>query len=163
MNFTITLTQPDPNSRNNPPRQLDLTLTWRRVVQPILPNLGTRSTIWDPKYNWLATNMEYHFWGLWWPGYNNVTHAKDKSIGSAPPERTGWRHSLRTMELEFVEYWQVSSYPDQIDVVATLYDAVPTTGGGFAPRGDRYAVGSGSLRLGSNIFITGRFNWEYRP
>lgn len=162
MNFKITLTQPDPNNRNNPPRQLDLTLTWRRVVQPHLPN-AQRPTIWDPKYNWLATNMEYHFWGLWWPGYNNVTNGRDKSIGVAPQEDTGWRLSLTNMQLEFVERWQMTGGGEEIKVAARLSEAFPSTGGGFAPRNNRYATGNGVLLLGGNIFNNGNLNWEYVP
>lgn len=164
MNFTIQLTQPDQNSKNNPPRQLDLTLTSRRVVQPVLPNSPTRSTIWDPKYNWIATNVEYHFWGLWWPGYNNITNAKDKSIGHAPPEDTGWRLSLTNMQLEFVERWQMTGGTEEIKVVARLYEAVPAPGGGFAPRGSRHGTGNGVLLMGSNIFMNNStLNWEYNP
>jgi hypothetical protein len=163
MNFTIQLTQPDPISRSNPPRQLDLRLTWRRVVQPILPNSPTRSTIWDPKYNWLATNLDFHFWGLWWPSYNNVTQGKDKSIGHAHPENTGWRLSLSNMQLEFVERSQVTGGGETIDVIARLSEAVPTMGGGFSPRGFRHTTGTGILLQGSNIFVTGPVNWEYIP
>lgn len=165
--FTLHLLQKDLQTQNE--RWLKLKLTSPRVISPL-------QTMWPAKHHWLSTGHAnsqgnanyYHMWGLWSLGLNSVTVGPDdgKTLGLAPPERRGWRYSLISWDLEFVEFWQMTDSPPTIETVAVLNHARQTDRG-FAPfslTGERTAkwtdFGRGFIQRGSGFLDIGSVTWN---
>jgi hypothetical protein len=163
--FTLHLLQKDLQTQNE--RWLKLELTSPRVVSPF-------ATHWPAKHHWLSTNTQagfYHQWGLWSLGLNSVTVRPDdsKTLGLAPPERRGWRYSLRSFDLEFVEFWQMTDSPPTIETAAVLTHARQTDRGfaPFSPTGERTAkwtdFGRGFIQQPSAFLVKGSVTWNLTP
>ena len=130
--MTLRLLQKDLQSQNEV--WLELKLTGPRVVAPI------SGLMYPPKERWLATTQAdyYHLWGLWSLGLNSLTMGPgpapsdrdprpdpSKSLGTAPSDQRGWRYSMRSLDLEFVELWQMSGGgPLEIRRAAVLTNAL---------------------------------------
>lgn len=154
--FTLHLLQKDLQSQNE--RWLQLKLTSPRVVSPY-------ARIANPRHHWLATQQAdyYHLWGLWSLGLNSVTVGPDdsKTLGIAPLDERGWRYSMKSFDLEFVESWTMTGGgPPEIKRAAVLTHAVLISGGGFAPDGKRIGVGRGFIELGSGFLKRGSVTWS---
>jgi hypothetical protein len=160
--FTLRLLQKDLQSQNE--RWLELRLTGPRVVSPL-------ATMYPPKERWLATAQAdyYHMWGLWSLGLNSLTVGPDpsnprpdptKTLGIAPPDERGWRYSMRSLDLEFVELWQMTGGgPPEIKTAAVLTQALVTQRG-FAPDKKVASVGRGFIELGSGFLKRGSVTWN---
>jgi hypothetical protein len=154
--FTLHLLQKDLQTQNE--RWLKLELTGPKVVTPFARG-------YPPQHRWLATTQPdyYHMWGFWSLGLNSVTVGPDdsKTLGIAPPDERGWRYSMKSFDLEFVELWQMTGGgPPEIKKAAVLTHALLINGGGFAPNGKRFDVGRGFIELGSGFLKRGSVTWE---
>lgn len=149
-------------------RWLELELTGPRVVSPISGKL------FPSPLHWLATTQPdyYQLWGLWSLGLNSLIQGPDpndpqpdpsKTLGIAPPNERGWRYSMKSFDLEFVELWQMTGGgPPEIKKAAVLTHAGLISGGGFAPNGKRIGFGRGFIELGSGFLKRGSVTWERR-
>jgi hypothetical protein len=163
LEMTLRLLQKDLQTQNE--RWLELKLTGPRVVAPI------SGLMYPQNERWLATTQAdyYHMWGLWSLGLNSLTVGPDpsnprpdpsKTLGGARPDERGWRYSMRSLDLEFVELHQMTGGgPPEIRKAAVLTNALVTQRG-FAPDKKMASVGRGFIELGSGFLKRGSITWD---